>query len=138
MCTFAGSGPSLFPSSRPPPPPLPPFVSAYTLKKCTFPSPPPPQLLPLFVLTDLDISHMLRSGRHMLTTRRQPTDVPVLASVDIQRQTVFSHPASARPSSRRDASLAFNAHSCLQSWAGAVTFDLPHRLLSSARQASLH
>lgn len=45
---------------------------------------PPPQLLPLFVLTDLDISHMLHSGWHMLTTCRQPTDDPVLVSVDTE------------------------------------------------------
>lgn len=61
-------------------------------KKCIFPSPrPPPQLLPLFVLTDLDISHMLHSDWHMLTTCRQPTDNTVLVSVDIQKQTAFKH-----------------------------------------------
>lgn len=85
------------------------------IRRCTFPSPrPPTQLLPLFVLTDLDISHMLHSGWHMLITCRQPTDDPVLVSVDIQKQTVFSHPALACPSSRCNASLTFNLLSCLQ------------------------
>lgn len=92
-------------------------VCVWTLK-CTFPSPRPlPQPSPLFVLTVLEISHVLYFDWHMLTTCRQLLDPK--ASTPSPRVCRHTHTGQrvrsarvtktrASPSSHCDASVTLN------------------------------
>lgn len=129
---------SLSPSSCPPPPFLPLFVSVCTLKKNVhFPALAPAATTPSVCFNWSWYFTHASLGAGICWQPADSSQTTPSWCLSTQKQTVFSHSALARPLSRCNASLTFNLHSCLQSWAGAVTFDLPHHLLSSARQTSL-